>query len=80
MQREDQVPDKTLLKTVQRKLLQKCAGARVSAAIQGGEAIITGSIANEYERKQILKCVSAVQGVGRVIDQIQLIEKKKRTE
>ena len=74
----NQVPDKTLLRNVERKLMQKCAGAtRISATVRGGDATITGTIKNEYERKPIVRCVAAVQGIRRVIDQLQLVAKTK---
>ena len=74
----NQVPDKTLLKNVERKLMQKCSGAtRISAAVRGGDATITGMIKNEHERRPIVRCVAAVQGINRVIDQLRVAEKIK---
>lgn len=74
----NQTPDKTLQKNVERKLMQKCSGStRVSATVRGGDATITGTIRNEFERKPIVRCISAVQGIRRVVDQMQLAEKTK---
>jgi hypothetical protein len=73
----NQIPDKTLLQTVLRKMAQKGAGARVSATVRSGDATVTGSIAYEHERKAIIRSVSGVQGIRRVIDQLQLVVKKK---
>ena len=74
----NKIPDKTLLRTVERKLMQKCAGAaRISATVRGGDATITGMIKNEYERKPIVRCVAAVQGIGRVVDQLQVAKRIK---
>ncbi|MCO8124172.1 BON domain-containing protein [Stieleria sp. TO1_6] len=75
----NQIPDKTLLKNVERKLMQKCSGAKVVATVRGGDAIITGTLKNEFERKPIVRCVSAVQGIRRVVDQMKVIERKKPT-
>ena len=73
----NQVPDRTLQKSVDRKLMQKCPGsAQISATVRAGDATITGTIKNEYERKPIVRCVSAVQGIRRVVDQLQVLEKK----
>ncbi len=73
----NQIPDKTLLKNVERKLMQKCAGAaRISATVRSGDATITGIIKNEHERRPIVRCVAAVQGIRRVVDQLRLAEKK----
>lgn len=74
----NQIPDKTLQKNVDRKLMQKCPGsARISATVRGGDATVTGTLKNEYERKPIVRCVAAVQGIRRVVDQLQVLEKKK---
>ena len=74
----NQVSDKTLLNTVERKLMQKFPGAaRVSATVRGGDATITGTIKNEFERKPIVRCVAAVQGIRRVVDQLRLATKPK---
>lgn len=68
--------DATLLKNVLRKLTQKCTvGTRIGATVRGGDATVTGTIKHEHERKPIIRCVSAVQGIGRVIDQLQLQKK-----
>jgi len=73
----NQIPDKTLIKNVLRKLTQKCTGGtRVSATVRGGDATVTGMIKHEHQRKPIIRCVSAVQGIRRVIDQLQLEERK----
>ena len=57
----NQIPDKTLFRNVERKLMQKCIGARkISAAVRGGDATIIGTIKNEFERKPIVRCVAAV--------------------
>ena len=73
----NQVPDKTLLQTVLRKMAQKGAGARVTATVRSGDATVTGTIAYEHERKMIIRSVTGVQGIRRVIDQLQLVVKKK---
>lgn len=73
----DKTPDSTLLKNVLRKLTQKCSsGTGISATVRGGNATVTGSIKHEHERKPIIRCVSAVQGIGQVIDQLQLQKRK----
>lgn len=74
----NQVPDKTLQRNVDRKLMQKCVGAtRITATVRSGDATITGMIRNEHERKPIVRCVAAVQGIRRVVDQLRVEEKKK---
>ena len=71
----NQVSDKSLLQSVQRKLLQKCAGGKVVATIRGGDATVSGMIKNEHERKPIIRTIQGVQGIRRVIDQLRVIER-----
>lgn len=74
----NQIPDKTIQKQVDRKLLQKCSGSPgIRATVRSGDATITGMIKLESERKPIVRCVSAVQGVRRVVDQLQVAVRKK---
>ena len=76
----NQIPDKTLLKNVQRKLMQKYSGAtRVQATVQSGSATVTGTIRHEHERRPIIRCVAAVQGIRNVIDQLRICDQKKPT-
>lgn len=72
------LPDKTLLKNVQQRLSRLGAGTsnRVTANVRSGEVTMSGTIAYEHERRNILKAASTVSGVRRVIDQLRL-EKKK---
>lgn len=74
----NQVPDKTLLTNVQRRLAKKCSSSpRVSVDVKSGEATVSGTIRVETERKPVLKCISSVEGVSRVIDRIKLEDRKK---
>ncbi len=76
----NQVPDKTLLRNVERKLIQKCGGGlRLGVTVRSGDATITGTIKNEYDRKPIVRCVSAVLGIRRVVDQLRVAERQKPT-
>ncbi len=74
----NEIPDKTLLKNVIRKMTQKGTGsAKVTATVKNGDATLSGMISDEYKRKAIVRSVAAVQGVRRVIDQLRVEEKKK---
>ena len=74
----NQVPDKTLLRNVERKISRKIAGANhVSVAVRSGDVTISGTIRHEHERRPILSSVNSVPGVRRVLDQLQVAEKKK---
>ncbi len=76
----NQIPDKTLLQRIQRKMTQKGMGSnRLNATVRSGDATLTGTIKYEYERKPIVRSVAAVQGVRRVIDQLRVDNPKKTT-
>ncbi|MDV6033054.1 BON domain-containing protein [Stieleria sp.] len=69
----NRIPDKTLLKNVQSRLSKKCSSSpRVSGDVRSGEVTLNGTIKNEVERKQILRAVSSVEGISRVIDRIKV--------
>ena len=67
------VPDKELIKMVQRKLDRSGTGSqsRVTATIQHGNVVLTGKIQYENQRTPIVKAVSSVPGVRGVTDQLQ---------
>ncbi|WP_286177507.1 BON domain-containing protein [Rhodopirellula sp. JC639] len=69
----NRIPDKTILKNVQSRLSKKCSGSpKVSGDVRSGEVTLNGTIKNEVERKQIIRAVSTVEGVSRVIDRIKV--------
>jgi osmotically-inducible protein OsmY len=77
----NRIPDRTLLTNVQSRLSKKCSTSpKVSVDVRSGEATLTGTIKNEVERKQILRCISSVEGVSRVIDRIKVEIRKKDTQ
>ena len=74
----NQVPDKSLLKTVNQKLTRKGGGSdRVTTTVRSGDVTLTGTIRYEHQRRPLLKTAGSVLGVRRVIDQLQLVQKKK---
>ena len=75
----NQTPDKTLLKNVTQKLVRTGTGSNshVTATVRSGDVTLTGTIRYEHERRPILRIVSAVAGVRRVIDQLRVEQKKK---
>jgi len=73
-----QVPDKTLLVALQRKLQQKCTTAnKISIDVRSGDVTLTGKLKMENERKPILRCLQTIPGVRRVTDKMELEERKK---
>jgi osmotically-inducible protein OsmY len=76
-----QIPDKTLLKNVSQKLARRAAGAnRVTATVRSGDVTLTGTISYEHERRPLLRICSGIQGVRRVIDQLQIAQRKTGQE
>ena len=74
----NQVPDKTLLRNVERKISRKISGTnRVSVSVRSGDVTLKGVIGYEHERRPILSSVNSVPGVRRVLDQLQVVDKKK---
>lgn len=67
-----------LQRSVDRKLMQKCSGARITAVVRSGDATISGAIRHEHERKLIVRCVAGVPGVRRVHDQLRVDVRKNR--
>lgn len=79
MSLRNEVPDKTLLKSVLQSMTRKGVNAhRVKATVQAGSVTIVGTIDYDHERRLITNSVSSITGVKRVIDQLR-VEKKKRT-
>jgi osmotically-inducible protein OsmY len=77
----NQIPDKTLYRSVLQSLTRKGTGSsRVTATVRSGEVTLTGAIAYEYERRPLLRSASSVPGVRRVIDQLRVEQRKKTWE
>lgn len=76
----NQISDKDLLKTVNQRLMRSGVGSqsRVTAAVAGGTVTLSGTLQYAIQRSPIVKAVSSVAGVRRVLDQLQLVEKKAR--
>lgn len=67
---QDQVSDKELMKTVSKRL-QRGGSAGVTADIQRGTVTLKGKIQYEAQRRPMMKVVSCIAGVRRVVDQVQ---------
>lgn len=76
---KNDVPDRSLLKTVNRRLDRTGTGSqsKVTAAVQRGIVTLTGILQYENQRNSILKAVQSVAGVRQVIDQLQSPPKRK---
>lgn len=74
------VPDSQLTRSVTQQLAKRSAGSgcRITATVLNGYVTINGTVEHEYQRKPILSSLSGISGVRRVIDQTQLVPKRKR--
>lgn len=75
-----QIPDNTLLKSVNQKLMRRSAGgsSKVSATVSSGTVTLAGVLGQEYERRLIISSMNGVQGIRRVIDRMTVSPPKKR--
>jgi osmotically-inducible protein OsmY len=74
---KNDVSDKTLSKSVDRQLGRTgtASSSRVKAVVQQGIVTLSGTLQHEIQRSPIVKAVSRVAGVRRVIDQLRLVPK-----
>ena len=73
----NQIPDKTVLKSVLQKMTRKGTSSnRVNATVRSGDVTLAGTIDYEYQRRSILGSANSIPGVKRVIDQLRVEEKK----
>lgn len=73
------VPDRTLLRDINKKLLRAGTQTKVTASVSGGCLTLTGSLQYEIQRRPILRAVNQVSGVRRVVDQM-ILQAKKRSD
>ena len=69
--------DKELAKTVNKRLVRAGGGSQthLAAAVHQGTVTLTGMIRYEAQRRPLLKAISSVAGVYRVVDQLKLMSK-----
>src|SRR3972149_345179 len=74
----NEVSDKTLLQTINRRLDRTGTGsqARLSAFVQRGTVTLSGTLQYENQRVPIVKAVSSIAGVHHVIDQLRMGAKR----
>jgi osmotically-inducible protein OsmY len=75
----NEVPDKTILLKVNQRIQQTGTGSqtKVTVNVNRGEVTVGGSLQYEMQRQNILRAAQRVPGVRRVIDKMQLQEKKR---
>ncbi len=70
-----QAADKDLSRTVRLRLSRMGGGteARLSATVEHGVVTLTGTLQFDTQRAPILKTISTIPGVYRVVDQLQVM-------
>lgn len=74
----NQVPDKTLQKSVNQKLMQRAAGAKIAAAVASGTVTLSGQLVQEYQRRALISALNGISGVRRVIDTMTIAPPRNR--
>ena len=73
------IPDSDILKSVHDRLQRAGASQeRIRATVDHGTVKLMGALQFEMQRRAYLKVVSAIAGVGRVDDHMQVSQKKKK--
>ena len=71
-----QIPDKTLLNEVNKKLMRAGTQSRVTASVNGGIVTLTGALQHEHQRRALIRVANQVSGVRQVVDQMTVPPKK----
>lgn len=76
------VPDKQLSRSVNMKLSQRSGGSgcKINATVASGCVTLSGFVVADYQRRTLINAINGISGVQRVIDQMQLAPKQKRTD
>ena len=75
---KNQITDRDLLKQINQRLARTgtASQSKVNVSVQQGNVTLTGSLQHAIQRSPIVKAVSRVTGVRRVVDQMQHTVKK----
>ena len=73
MLRKKVVPDKDIIKKVNQRLARTGLGTQlpIKVEVHNGTVVLSGTIEFEYQRRSALKALRAVDGVRRIVDQLQ---------
>jgi osmotically-inducible protein OsmY len=80
MLRKETIPDKTILKDVNKRLARTGMGSRcrIVATVRGGLVTLTGQMQYENQRRPVVQAVNRVDGIKGVIDQLTATPQKTR--
>ena len=66
----NQIPDKTLLKALNKKLMRTGIQAKIAATVKGGCVVLTGALQYENQRRTVVRAANQVSGVRNIMDQM----------
>jgi osmotically-inducible protein OsmY len=72
-----QIPDSTLLKEINKKLLRTGIQAKITASVKGGYVVLTGALQYENQRRTIMRAANQVSGIRQVMDQMTVQPRKQ---
>ena len=75
----DHVPDKSIVKKVTQRLARAGLGtqSKVTVTVRSGTVTLSGTLQYEMQRRSVLNSARGAAGVRNVVDQLQVIPKKK---
>ncbi len=75
-----QVSDKELLKSVNKKLMQRAGGSgnKISVTVASGMVTLSGVLGQEHLRRALISSMSGINGVKRVVDTMTVAPRRVR--
>lgn len=75
-----EISDRELLKSVNKKLLQKSggSGSKITVNVASGMVTLSGVLGQEHQRRVLISAMQGISGVKRVVDTMTVAPRKKR--
>lgn len=73
MQRLGQVPDKRISQKVEQRVSRAgLGGAKITVQVRDGDVTLSGTLQYDSQRRPVLHAARGVEGVRRIVDQLQV--------
>jgi len=74
MQRSGQVPDKRISQKVEQRVSRAGLGSqsRITVQVRDGDVTLSGTLQYDSQRRPVLHAARGVEGVRRIVDQLQV--------
>ena len=72
----NKIPDKTILKDVNKKLMRTGTQSKVTASVSSGYVTLRGVLQYENQRRTLVRAANQVSGVRHVADQMTVEARK----